>query len=301
MTQPKTFYVLGAGASAGLVPFTADTRRLIRDWYFDLGMFPVTTARRSSPLHDRVARHPNKGEYGLPDLFLDDIPGSTLELLAQKVWSPPFEAKAPSQYAVLRRCEPGAIFSFNLDGLAGFYLRDFHLVFEPHGSVDRFWTSDPEFHERLAWSLDGWLPPIRPKILPGPEPSFITSTRAYLDARTHLRTATVLIILGYSFGIFGCRMDDIESFEYLIENQSRARSPILVVSPDPEPTVAHIEARLRCNRVRPIVIYWDIFSNVLNALMGESGRVSDWLPDSQLDHLLALYGRALAGDGRRFR
>lgn len=217
------------------------------------------------------------------------------------MWSPPFEPKAPSQYAVLRRCAPGVIFSFNVDGLAGFYLRDFHFVFEPHGSVDRFWTRNTEFHERLEWSLDEWLPPVRPKILPGPEPSFITSTRAYLDARPHLRTAPAVIILGYSFGTFRGRMDDIESFEYLIENQSRARSPILVVSPDPEPTVAHIEDRLRCERVRPIVIYWDIFSSVLNALIGESGRVSDWLPDSQLDRLLALYGRALAADGRRLR
>lgn len=92
-------------------------------------------------------------------------------------------------------------------------------------------------------------------------------------------------------------MDDVESFEYLIENQSRVRPPILVVSPDPEPTVAHIENRLRCNCVRPIVIYWDIFSSVLNALLGEFGRVSDWLPDSQLDRLMALYERTLAEDG----
>ena len=46
--------------------------------------------------------------------------------------------------------------------------------------------------------------------------------------------------------------------------------------------------------VRPIVIYWDVFSSVLQSLIGESGRVSGGLPDSQLDRLLALYRRAVA-------
>jgi hypothetical protein len=220
-----------------------------------------------------------------------------MELLVQKVLSPLVEPEPPPEYAVLRKCARGVIFSFNLDGLAWAYLRDVHLVLEPHGTVDRFWTRDEGFDERLEWSLDIRLPSIRPKILPGPEPSFITGTRAYLDARTHLRSAPAVIILGYSFGTFEGRMDDVESFEYLIDIQSKARSTIFVADPNPEPIAASIADRLKCNRVVPIVLYWDTFSSVLNDLMGPFGRVSD----SQLGLLLDSYRRALREDRRRLR
>jgi hypothetical protein len=193
------------------------------------------------------------------------------------------------------------VFNFNLDGLARRYLNGCHLVLEPHGSVDRLWTRDEGFSERLEWSLDIRLPSIRRKVLPGPEPPLIANTRPYLDARPHLRSARSVIILGYSFGTFEGYMDDIRSFDYLIENQLEAQSSIFVVSPDPESTAARIEARLRSKRVRPVVLYWDIFSNVLNTLMGEHGRVSDFLPDNQFDYLLALYCRALDSHGRSSR
>jgi hypothetical protein len=293
MERRRTFYILGAGTSAGLAPFTSEARRSIRDRYYAIGMYPVT-AQPASALHDRVARPHNSIQYGLPDLLLESIPSSTLELLTQKVLSPALDPVAPPQYAVLRKVGgPGIFFSFNLDGLAAFYLRDLHVVFEPHGTVDRFWTQDPEFTQRLEWSLDISLPSLRPKILPGPEPASITSHREYLDARRYVRTAPAIVILGYSFGTFRGRMDDIESFEYLIDNQAKARCPIFVVSPDPEPIVANLQDRLRDKRIVPVPLYWNTFSTVLNTLMGQMGRFSDWLPDQNLDYLMASYEHAL--------
>jgi hypothetical protein len=297
MAQPNTFYVLGAGTSAGLVPFTTATRAFIREQYIQLGIYPVTTGRPSSPLHDRVARWHGKGKYELADLLLDYIPASTLELLAQKAWSPYQDPNTPPQYATLRKVgAPGVFFNLNLDGLAKFYLRGCHAVFEPHGTVDRLWTRDIGFEERLEWSLDAVLPPIRPKVLPGPEPSVTTSTPAYIDARPYLRSAPAVVIWGYSFGAFHSRMDDIESFEYLVDNQARACSPIFVVSPDPEPVAVNLEDRLRSNRIVPIALYWDTFSRILMDLMGPLETILDWLSASKVGQLVSLYERAVADD-----
>jgi hypothetical protein len=289
MERPRTFYILGAGTSFGLAPTTSEARRLIRDRYSAIGIYPAT-AQPVSALHPRIATHDNSMKYGLPDLLLENSPSSTLELLAQKEWSPALDPVAPPQYAVLRKVgAPGIFFSFNLDGLAAFYLRNLHVVFEPHGTVDRSLTQDSGFAQRLEWSLDISLPSLRPKVLPGPEPRFITSRRAYLDARPYVQTAPAIIILGYSFGTFRGRMDDTESFEYLIDNQSKARCPIFIVSPDPEPIVASLQDRLRDKRVIPMSLYWHHFSTVLDTLMGPMDRFSDWLPDQNLDYLLASY------------
>lgn len=303
MAWPGTFYILGAGTSKGLVPTIAETYGCMVDQYWKVGMFPVSSDFRGSPLHDRLVRRDNRKKYGLKDLVLGHSPIFTLELLVQKAWSPPVGREPPPHYAVLRKCARGVIFSFNLDGLAQTHLSDVHLVLAPHGAVEPSLIQEAGFEARLESSLDIWPPPSRSNILAGPEPSFITGTQAYLDARTHLRRAPAVIILGYSFGTFEGRMDDVESFEYLIDIQSGARSTIFVADPNPEPIAASIADRLKCNRVVPIVLYWDTFSCVLNKLMGPLGQVphSHWLHDSQLGLLLEFYGRTLGEDRRRLR
>lgn len=53
MTTPGTLYVLGAGASYGLVPTTAQRRRAVKASYASVGSFPVTRAERYD-MYDRV-------------------------------------------------------------------------------------------------------------------------------------------------------------------------------------------------------------------------------------------------------
>src|SRR3954466_3636119 len=53
MSTPGTFYVLGAGASFGLVPTTAELRRIVKSRYSSVGSFPASKALRSE-MYDRV-------------------------------------------------------------------------------------------------------------------------------------------------------------------------------------------------------------------------------------------------------
>jgi hypothetical protein len=302
MSQPGTFYVLGAGASAGLVPFTADTLALVRQRYADIGVYSVGDSPPSPLLH-RVVLEPmvsnwKQRKWHADDFLVEKIPFSTLELLAQKVWTPRLHETAPPQYSLLQKvARPAVFFTFNLDGLAKWYLHRQHRVLEPHGTVDRLWTESPEFEELLEFSLDVRLPSAAAKLLPGPEPTQITSTRPYLEARTYLRATPAVVILGYSFGRFRGKMDDSESFEYLLDALAKRQCPVFVVDPDPDLLASAIEDRVRCRRVVPVALRWDDFSSALTTLMGPRTGLAALLGDRQLNVVIVAYERRLSDQG----
>lgn len=302
MSQPGTFYVLGSGASAGLVPRTADTLDFVRQRYVGIGMYSAADPPLS-PLFDRLVLDPlvsnwKQRKCQLDDLLVGKIPFSTLELLAQKAWSPGLHSTAPPQYSLLRKVAgPAVFFTFNLDGLARSYLARQHLVFEPHGTVDRLWTESPDFEERLEWSLDGGFPSIAFKLLPGPEPAQVTSTLPYVEARPYLRTAPAVVIVGYSFGTFRGKMDDSESFEYLLDTLARRQCPIFVVDPNADSLASSIEERLRCKRVIPVALRWDKFASALTPWMGPHSGFSALLGDRQINAVIAAYGLRLDEPG----
>jgi hypothetical protein len=297
MLQPGTVYVLGAGTSAGLVPFTGGTLAFVRQRYTEIGIYAADSL--PSPLRDRVVIGPmveawKRGEWQLDDFLVEKIPFSTLELLAQKVWSPRLHGIAPPQYSLLQRVAgPAVFFSFNLDGLAKSYLQYENLVLEPHGTVDRLWTESPEFEELMNWSLDARLPRVARKLLPGPEPPQITRTRPYLEARTYLRTTPAMVVIGYSFGRFRGKMDDSESFEYLLDALGKRHCPIFVVDPRADLYANSLEERLRCRRVIPMQLRWDDFSTVVTTLIKPHTGLAALLDDRGLDMVIAAYKRRL--------
>jgi hypothetical protein len=293
MAQPGTFYILGAGASAGLVPFTATARNLIRRLYMSIGIYSVNLDAWGSPLYNRMARFSGKGPYLQSDMLLRYIPRTALELAVQKVLAPRLGHQAPPQYQVFRRLPRSVLFTFNLDGLARYHLDKSHHILEPHGTVDRFWTDSSKFEEYLEWSLDIPLPSVSQKILPGPEPYSITNASAYREAASILRDAPAVIVLGYSFGTFAGRFDDAESFAYFIDCQQHSPSPIFVVSPDPEPLSASIEEALKSRRVIPVTLYWDVFSRVVEAALSPGREFSDLLVGHHVDPALNSYVGAL--------
>lgn len=280
------------------MPFTAGTLAFVRQRYLDRGMYSAMDAP-PSPLLDRVVLEPMVGEWKMgrshPDDFLvEKIPLSTLELLAQKAWSPRLQGTVSAQYSVLQKvARPAVFFTFNLDGLAKWYLRHRHLVFEPHGTVDRVWTDSLEFEELLESSLDFRLPSVAPKLLPGPEPSQITSTRPYVEARTYLRAAPAVVILGYSFGTFRGKMDDSESFEYLLDALAKQQCPIFIVDPNADSLASTIEEGLRCRRVIPVALRWEDFASALTPFLGPHTGFAALLGDRQLSAVIAAYGLRL--------
>jgi hypothetical protein len=264
MQQPKSVYVLGAGASAGLVPFTSDLRTAVGKAFAGLGEYPAERAVPSE-LFNRVVGGYKANCWDRTEAALQHITVGALELLVQKQLANPICRIVPAQYRLLRSvAAPSLFFSFNLDGLARAYLGDTHLVLEPHGSVDREWTESRNYNQLLEWVLDVELPHLRPKLLPGPEPNSISSTRPYVGARRWLRQARGVVLIGYSFGKGSRGRDDSESFEYMVEHLTACCGPVLVVAPDPFELAAAVEERVRAKRVLPVPLYWNVFSKVMS-------------------------------------
>ena len=118
MLQPGTVYVLGAGTSAGLVPFTSGTLAFVRRRYAEVGVYAVDSS--PSPLLDRVVIGPmvdawKQGEVWFDeDLLVEKIPSSTLELLVQKAWSPCRHGTAPPQYSLCRKTLASEMLGYRL-------------------------------------------------------------------------------------------------------------------------------------------------------------------------------------------
>jgi hypothetical protein len=282
MLRPRGFYILGAGASSGLVPFTPELRDEIKRTYWSIGMYPATAAPRTELFKRVVAGYQGGAFWDSQEAALQHITTGALDLLVQKQLSYPLRQAIPAQYQFLRSVgAPSLFFSFNLDGLAKACLGDVHVVLEPHGTVDREWTEAPDFDTLLEWALDIELPHLRPKLLPGPEPTSITGSVPYLRARNWIRRAPSVSLIGYSFGKNDRGHDDEESFEYVIEHVTATSCVLFVVSPDPFELAALIEERLRSKRVLPVALYWDVFTKAAASLARLGRGRSGWLyPDS---------------------
>jgi len=294
MRRPKGFYILGAGTSARLVPFTTELRDKIKDAYWSLGGFPATLALHTHLFNRIVEGYRGGGFWDTPEIALQHITTGTLELLVQRYLAHSLRPEVPPQYQILRCVgAPSLFFSFNLDGLAKAYLGDIHVVLEPHGAVDREWTDSPHFKDFLRWTLDIELPHLHPKLLPGPEPASITETTPYLRARSWLRQAPSATLIGYSFGKNRSGRDDAESFEYVIEHLRATSCVVFVVGPDPLELAALIEERLHAKRVFPVSLYWDVFTQAAASLTRSGQCHSAWLCPNNLRALEHSYLRAL--------
>lgn len=291
MSQPHSFYVLGAGASFGLVPTTPQLKSFVAEKYREIGIYPTEPAYRSA-LYERIIGNFPSYVQDVGQLLLRNIAKGTLDLLVQRGLWRDLHGMIPPQYEVFNLLGyPATIFNFNLDGLGSAYCELKHIVLEPHGTIDRYWLTDRNYKELLEetsiYNLK--LPHITPKILPSPEPSAITSTQAYIFGRRLFRLAPAVLLIGYSFGRYNDTFDDAESFEYFVDLLKMYPRPVFVLSPSPDELVELIQQRLSSYDVYPIAVRWEILSSTILAVCKCSqGLPSCWC-NQQLDTFERLY------------
>lgn len=296
MSQPRTFYILGAGASFGLLPFTPQLRADIEDKYEQIGIYPTTPAPQSN-LFDRVIgnRETEIDSPELKELLLRNIPYGTLELLTQRGLWLPLSGVIPPQYAVFEvvGC-PSTIFSYNLDGLASAYCSGKHHVLEPHGAIDRYWIETPNYQEYLEYTaaFGGVLPHLIPKVLPSPEPAGITDTKPFSCARRLFAAAPVLIIIGYSFGQWNGQFDDWESLEYFIDLLRYRPKPVVILSPTPQELIEILQERLSSYNVYGLPIRWELFSATLLYMINPRVPMKPRWCSNQIEKLERIYDEA---------
>lgn len=273
MSSPRPFIYLGAGASRPLLPGTSEIRDIVRRDFAALGSWPAP-GDRNCALFDTIF-HDFVPETSTDWLLFSNR--ARLALFVQKAITAHLTRRPPAQYAVLKWTSPRAVlFNYNLDSLASYYVGHKRQVLTPHGSIDREWTTAPEIMEYLEWSLETDLRSFRFKVLPGPEQTDVTRQRCFSFARPKLTEATAVIIVGYSFARnrFG-KLDDSESFEYLVEAQEKSSCPIYIVNDRPTDLEVRMQSRLKSKRVQLIQLRWDIFSNAILPLLDRCSSLGD--------------------------
>ena len=273
MSSPRPFMYLGAGASRPLVPCTSGIQHSVLRDFAALGSWPAP-GDRNCALFDTI--FPDFVPKTSIDWLLFSNRGR-LDLFVQKAITAPITRRPPAQYAVLRWTSPRAVFfNYNNDSLASYHVGRQRQVLTPHGSIDREWTAATEIKKYLAWSLETNFPSLRYKVLPGPEQTDVTRQRCFSFARPKLTEATAVIIIGYSFARnrFG-KLDDSESFEYLVEAQEKSSCPIYIVNDRPTDLEVRMQSRLKSKRVQLIQLRWDIFSNAILPLLDRCSSLGD--------------------------
>ena len=287
MRQPRTFYLLGAGTSYGIVPTTQEMRQRIVDAYHDVGVYDVTPAPPSA-LFDRLIGEV-RDETDLREMLLTHMPHAVLDLLSQHALWTPNRTVVPVQYALFDIvAAPATLFTFNLDGLASAYCRRRHEVLEPHGVIDHPWFDDDEIYREL---LDGaaWYgvaaPHLTPKVLPAPELPDVILGAAYVRARQVFPRSRALIVAGYSFGDRGGILDDAPSFEFFASVLQAHPRPVYIVSGNPYELAERLRECVRSDAVYPLALRWERFTGFLLARSDPVyGLKADWT-SRELDEL----------------
>jgi len=296
MSQRRTFYVLGAGTSYGLIPVTQQMRSFIEAEYHSVGTYPVTPAA-PSPLFERVLGDIPPDGRDFKRMLIRNMPLGALDFLVQRTLWRPVGGVVPPQYAVFDVLGwPATLFNFNLDGLASFYCSRKHVVLEPHGGIDRFWFESARYGELLEATavFDVVLPHLTPKLLPSPEPTYVTATHSYLLARRLFALAPAAVVIGYSFGRTAAGgFDDAESLEYFVDLLRTCPRATFVLSPTPEELAEILRQRLSSYRVFGVPVRWEVFAGLIMTVSHPvHGLPSRWC-DEQLDGLMYSYAKAV--------
>ena len=136
MRQSRTFYILGAGTSYGLIPITHEMRRNIESDFHSVGVYETSPAP-SSQLFERIFGVIPEYERDIRKVLLTHMPLGALDLLTQRALWRPSDGVVPPQYAVFDVVGASAtLCNFNLDGLASAHCSHRHYVLEMHGRID---------------------------------------------------------------------------------------------------------------------------------------------------------------------
>lgn len=271
LEEPASCFVLGAGASAPIVPLAAQLGSYVRKRLLSVGSFPATPIARDM-IADRILGP-------VPETFYqsDDVSAIEEDLVARHLspaavhaaavaqLRPPAPLDSPPQYAVfsLSRYRLSLI-NFNADGLADHFCGA-HRVINVHGT-----SLSAAQRATLAWeeliNILQELSTVRSIAVPGLllpqiEPQEIAMTTSYSAARQSLQNARRLILVGYSFG----DMDDVIAYAMITSAIRVWRIETVVAIPDALDLAGRMAEASQSDSVVPLSVYWDKLSAAIIA------------------------------------
>ena len=270
-----TFYLLGAGASVGIIPLTRELKKRIVMRYRAFGMYPVELMN-PDPVFERVIGDSTEGTDPITAALLRHLFPSAVHAMVLQQLAPVPRSPLVDQYGLfLLAAKPSTFFNMNVDGLARQYCRG-HYVLEPHGRIPPALVRSPRWDELIDILLEfGFTAPQIPGVLlPQPEPVTVTSRAAYSAARRLFSHGRYLVIIGYSFGKSPQfdTFDDVEAFEFFRELLRSSGKTVLILSPDPGFVGFLCREAMQCSSVHELPLYWDCLSAAISSVLRDSGQ-----------------------------
>jgi hypothetical protein len=270
-------YLLGAGMSAGLVPFrTSFMTAPAVDYIRNSGGFPAERPRQNMRTQRvrRAAAALSLSDY-FPDRELcpgtaDDFPlREMLERLndthvylhmAHLLTRARATQRRSDSYEIFRRFPASLLLNYNLDGLAQTLCGRRHRILAMHGTFPTAYGD--EGFERVLDSAREWGFALEPdaNLLCEPERLEDLALARKLIAAFRFR-AGVAALVGYSFGRQGETFDDRISLEGLITGLRGFRGPVYIFDPSPEPVRDMIADAIQSNAVIGVPVYWNVFAH----------------------------------------
>ena len=275
LEEPGSCFVLGAGASAPIVPLAAQLSDLVRKRLLSVGSFPSMPTPRDV-ISDRILGP------ALTNLFPSDGTFAIQEEIAARHFSPAavhaatiallrpeMPIYAPPQYQVfgLSRHRHSLI-NLNNDGLVDQYCSQ-HTVANLHGT-----SLSADARSRLDWDshidalqyfhgLQGIK--IPGLLLPQREPVEIAMNKEYRVARELLQVARRVIIVGYSFG----DMDDWIAYDMNTSAIRTRRLVTVVAKPDAHDLALRISDDSGSSTTMALPVFWDKLAMAILASIGK--------------------------------
>lgn len=282
----RSFYILGAGASAGIIPFTNEQGEKIVNRHLENGVFSDTEII-IDPIAKRLMGNAYYSDDQLRQELIKRIPSGAVKATSYQLMAAKNNILPPEQYNVFNIAKyKSVIFNFNVDGLANKFCNR-HIVLNPHGVLNSEIMHGNEWDEIIETCLTYHLEPpiIHDVLLPQKEPLGITNNNAYNIASKCYPYTEYVVIIGYSFGKNKNNLDDWESYLYFVELFKSNQKPIVVISLDGADELVYMlsEDLLRKN-IYAISAYW----NYLASAMLESMRINIHFPHVKNKYRISL-------------
>lgn len=271
LSKPGAALVLGAGASAPVVPTFAQLANAIASHVDRLSSFPASTIPRSGlrdlmqPVLDQARRTSDPKDWKAGAMTT-----ATIAAILEQIISRAHRVSLP-QYRVFSLFSlESSVVSFNWDGLAITRCPQ-RIVLHPHGIVQPRALSDAEFDDLLLDTQDIDEPLARHWYLPGLVLPGEETSPALGPVREEVlglwMKAPSIVVVGYSFGLVSHASYDeiwLDSFAEACSRNSEA--PVHIIAPD-----AKMLRQALCERIqRSINVFaWPLKWNVLSSVLLE--------------------------------
>lgn len=292
-----SFYILGAGASANIIPLTNQQGSKIVKYHRDFGVYSASEIEIDS-VAKKLLGNAYYSDNDLEKEIINRIPSGAIKAISYQLMSARKDISPPSQYIVFNfKRYRSVIFNFNVDGLANRFCNK-HLVLNAHGMLDpdlvhsQDWNNFIEFCLLYHINISG-IPGV---LLPEKEPVGITETESYkLASRVYPYTRFVVLI-GYSFGMNGFDLDDWQSYEFFIRLFRLNNKPIIIISPNGGDRIAYLLCEdLKRDNIYVVSACW----NYLASAIIQSKRMQVMFPHDKGRHKYSveyLYYKIMANE-----